>query len=200
MKEITVGLTFLVTVLMTVEGYVSIAPLTKAVGELKNWGIILSAFAMGLAAFGLISLHVAKVRKRGKDQLYSAVLLAGFAGFLAMGLLAGPSSSLYAFYYRNILQSIGNAVFSLLMFYIVTAAYRSLSINKWQSAVILAAAAFVMLGSVPVGEALWNKIPVVSSWILKVPNTAGQRGILITSAIGGIAAAVRAALGLERSR
>ncbi len=199
MKRLTAALTFIFAVLVASEGYVSLDSLTKIVSEIKNWGIILSAFALGLAAFGLISLHVAKIR-RGRDRLYSGVLVAGFVFFLVMGLTSGPNSDTYSFYYRNILQPTGNAVFSLLMFYIVTASYRSLSVSKWQSAVILLTAAFVMLGAVPIGEAIWSRIPVISSWILNIPNTAGQRGILVSSAIGGIAAAIRTAFGLERSR
>jgi hypothetical protein len=200
MREIYLGITFLVTVLVAFDGYFRVDAITSAAAELKSWGILLSAFALGLAAIGLFQLHATRIAKRRAEWPYSTVLLLGMIWFGLVGTVMGTSSPTYTFAYRSLLQPTGNAVFSMLMFYIVTAAYRSFSIGKWQSLTILMAAAFIMLGSVPIGEAVWGKIPAISGWILRVPNTAGQRGIIIGASIGGIAAALRAALGLERAR
>jgi len=200
MRQVYVAITLIVTLLVAFDGYVRVDVVTKAAAELKNWGIILSAFALGLAALGLFTLHLGRISRRTPEWPYSAALLFGLVWFAGAGTFIGTTSPGYVFYYRNLLQPIGNAVFSLLMFYIVTAAFRSFTINKWQSATILITAAFIMLGSVPVGEVIWKGIPEISGWILRVPNTAGQRGIIIGSAIGGVAAALRTALGLERMR
>ncbi len=200
MKTIYIAITCVVTAIVALEGYVRVPGITTAAAELKNWGIILSAFALGLAALGLLTLHAKRLFEMKRDSIYSAALICGLVWFAGSGLLFGTSSKTYSYYYTNLLQPTGNAVFSMLMFYIVTAAYRSFRVNKWQSLVVLVAAAFIMLGSVPIGEVISKDIARVSGWILRVPNTAGQRGIIIGSAIGGIAAALRAALGLERSR
>jgi len=200
MKTTYIAITFLVTAIVALEGYVRVGAITTAAAELKNWGIILSAFALGVAALGLLTLHTRRLLEMKRESIYSAALVGGLIWFAGVGLTMGTSSKAYSYFYTNLLQPTGNAVFSMLMFYIVTAAYRSFRVNRWQSLVVLVAAAFIMLGSVPIGEVISKDIARVSGWILRVPNTAGQRGIIIGSAIGGIAAALRAALGLERSR
>jgi hypothetical protein len=200
MRSVYIAITLLVTVIVAFEGYFKVTAVTTAAAEVKNWGIILSAFALGVAALGLLSLHIRRLLEMKRESIYSAALIGGLVWFGGVGLTMGTTSKAYSYFYTNLLQPTGNAVFSMLMFYIVTAAYRSFRVNRWQSMIVLAAAAFIMLGSVPIGEVISKDIARVSGWILRVPNTAGQRGIIIGSAIGGIAAALRAALGLERSR
>ncbi len=55
-----------------------------------------------------------------------------------------------------------------------------------------------MLGKAPVGELMWSQFPTVSNWIFDVPTMVGQRAIMIGSAIGAFATALRILLGLER--
>jgi hypothetical protein len=58
----------------------------------------------------------------------------------------------------------------------------------------------MMLGRVPLGTVLLGSwIGDAATWILKVPNSAGMRGIQIGATLGGIATALRIMLGIERS-
>jgi hypothetical protein len=56
-----------------------------------------------------------------------------------------------------------------------------------------------MLASVPVGLLISKWIPEANKWIMDIPNMSGQRGIIITSAIGSMAIGLRVVLGIERS-
>jgi len=46
---------------------------------------------------------------------------------------------------------------------------------------------------------IWSKIPVISEWIMQVPNQAGQRAVMIGAAMGVVATSLRMIFGIERS-
>ena len=67
------------------------------------------------------------------------------------------------------------------------------------AAVLLIAAAIVMLGRVPIGKMMWDKIPELSDWLLNVPQLAAKRGIYIGAYLGGVVMSLRIILGIERT-
>jgi hypothetical protein len=64
---------------------------------------------------------------------------------------------------------------------------------------LLVAAILVMWGRVPLGEHLIPGVGYIAEWIMNVPNTAAQRGILIGVSLGGIATSIKIICGIERS-
>ena len=67
----------------------------------------------------------------------------------------------------------------------------------------------MLLGRIPFGPVLTGWLPAplaflrveeLSLWILKVPNTAGQRAIMIGIALGVVAMAVRLIMGVEKGQ
>jgi len=74
------------------------------------------------------------------------------------------------------------------------------SLHQVVSWILLLASAFVvMLGQVPVGEALYSKMPLISQWIMKVPNTASKRGVDLGITLGALATMLKILTGVERS-
>lgn len=111
---------------------------------------------------------------------------------------------LFDWVYNYILNPLGATTFSLLGFYMMTAAYRAMRIKSWEAALLLAAAVIVLLGQIPLpgiplpggGQlALFEKLKQL---IMDFPNTAAKRGILIGVALGGLATGVKIILGIER--
>jgi hypothetical protein len=64
---------------------------------------------------------------------------------------------------------------------------------------LLASAIIVMVGRVPLGHYIWDKLPLVGDWILSYPNMAGQRAIMIGIALGIVSTSLRILLGIERT-
>ena len=86
-------------------------------------------------------------------------------------------------------------MFSVLAFYIASAAYRSFRAKSLVSILLLIAAFIIMLSII-----FYNVLPLgdLGEWLLSVPNMAAKRGILLGASLGGIATSLKIILGIER--
>lgn len=102
--------------------------------------------------------------------------------------------------YEGLFVSLGTAMFSLLAFYIATAAYRTFRIRSWEAAVMMAAALLVMLGQMSHGPIYISEhLPALRRWFLQYLNTPAFRAIYFGSMLAGLGMAVRMWLSLERN-
>jgi hypothetical protein len=90
-------------------------------------------------------------------------------------------------------------MFALLAFYIASAAFRAFRIRSVQASLLAITAVLVMIGRVPIGEAIWKDFSNFSEWIMNVPQLAGKRAILIGAALGAISTGLKVLVGLERT-
>ena len=90
-------------------------------------------------------------------------------------------------------------MFSILAFFIASAAYRAFRARSREAAVLLVAAVIVMMGRVPLGQFLVPWSWDVAQWLLNVINSAVRRAILIGVSMGIVALSVKIILGYERS-
>lgn len=189
---------FVCGILMLLDYYLKV-PLFKTMAqEVRTWAVIISAFALGLGAINLIKVHSAKLQK-GPQGIFSAVLLAGFAIIVLTGLTSGTSSKSYMFLFSNVVTACGTTMYAMLAFYLASASFRAFRARNMEAAILLVAAVILMLGRVPIGEVISPFLPKAANWIMAVINTAGQRGVMICSALGYISISLRMLLGLERA-
>lgn len=104
---------------------------------------------------------------------------------------------LYTFLYTGLFVSLGAAMFSLLGFYIASAAYRAFRIRSGESALMMGAAFIVMLGQIPFGLWIWSALPEVRLWLLSVPSAAAFRAIKIGAGVAGLVMAYRMWFSIE---
>lgn len=180
-------------------------------GKLKDWGIILGAFAVILGAGNIIRVSWHKA-KRNEDRFFKITLLVSLFLMMAIGMFFGVGESirgtwingswhegeLNPFYwaYHNIQVPLGATMFSLLVFYITSAAYRAFRMRSVEASLLLIAGVIVMLGQVPTGIPYLEQL---KDWIMNVPNVAAKRAVLMGAAMGIAAMSLRVILGIERS-
>jgi hypothetical protein len=90
-------------------------------------------------------------------------------------------------------------MFSILAFFIASAAYRAFRARSREAGLLLAAAVIVMMGRVPLGQFLLPWTWDITQWLLNVVNSAARRAILIGVSMGAVALSVKIILGYERS-
>lgn len=202
-REIPLGITFIVGVVVVLDyffklgtGAISLANVSR---EIQNWTLIVAAFALGLAAFNLIRIHLANVRLKKAGWYNSVALIITLLVMSFIGVVYGTNSPLYQYWYTGFLVPVDATIFSLLAFYITSAAYRAFRARNTDATILLVTAFVVMLGRAPIGEMFWKNIPQVTAWIMDYPNMAGQRGIIIGAAVGALSLGLRILVGLERS-
>ncbi|MEN6520960.1 MAG: hypothetical protein ABFD46_07405 [Armatimonadota bacterium] len=173
------------------------------------------AFAMGL--FGLFSIHGKAITKKKKGWYNSLAFFIAIATMTVLGLmktyitggsLVGQfSRSAYRMLFEGGLTALQSTMFSLVAFYIVSAAYRAFRIRSVDAVIMLASAFLVMLSVVPVGMYLTHglggnlaflRLENIGDWIMTIPNMAAQRGMQFGITVGGLAMALRIWLSLER--
>ncbi len=108
------------------------------------------------------------------------------------------AQELFTFIYNNIYVHMDMTIFSLLAFFIASAAYRAFRLRTLEASVLLIVGTLMLLGRAPVGGAIWDGFPEIATWLMDVPNTAGQRAIFLSVAIGAISLCLRQLLGIER--
>lgn len=176
-------------------------PVSVAFYDLTTkWIRIVSAFALVLGVGSLILYHIDRLQRKRPGWGYSIVTLISLIVTAVIGLAWGvkPGAPLQEVLFKNILVPLNASMFAILAFYMASAAYRAFRARTKEAALLLIAAFVVMLGMVPVGAALWGKLPELAEWVLSVPNMAAKRAILFGVALGAIATSLKVILGIER--
>jgi hypothetical protein len=168
--------------------------------EALTWQTIVGGFALLLGAVSIVRVHWQKISTRHTDRYYSVGLLICFAVMAGSGVLFGiGGGTLFDHLFQRIQAPMMSTMFSVLAFFIASAAYRAFRARSASSAILLLAAIVVMLGRIRMGQYVYHGLPAWADWIMTVPSMAVQRGILIGAALGAASMSLRIMLGIERT-
>lgn len=198
--RLAIGVAMLAGVFMTAQYFIVSDAANAAYRTVLLWMQIVFAFGLMIGVVGVLRIHLKKVLRAGRDRFYSGVLLASAGGMAILGFAGGiERGSAFLWVFDNFQAPMQSTVFSLLAFYVTSAAYRGFRARSLESGVLVIAALIVLLGRVPIGEWLSPHIPVGADWILNVPALAAKRAILIGIGLGMIATSLKVIAGLERT-
>jgi hypothetical protein len=184
--------------------------------DITKWSIIIGGFALFISMYSLLHMHVTRIRRRMTGWGYSVFVFLGAAVMIVLGLYNGGQGPLappiqgktdwYDWGFNNIQVPCGATIFSILAFFMASAAFRTFRARNLGAALLLLAAIVVMFGRVPISE-------IVSNWftghtqvfasaadtVMDYPNLAAKRGIMMGIALGALSQALRILFGIERS-
>jgi len=201
----------------------------------SNFTNILAGFLLGLGIYSLWRVHGKKLFKMQKDWFYSFVLLASSIIMVVIGYAdwagrQGPNGPKlddpanwqtlnYAkdFLFEGFLQQMDAAMFSIIAFFILSAAYRAFRIRSIEATVLLASALVVMLSLMGAVTNPWQgaidtmshgdkgafiqnfSLDAIRGWLTNNVQTPSIRGIDFGIGIGSLAMGLRLWLSLEKS-
>lgn len=165
-----------------------------------KWTKVIGPFAVILGVMSLVRVHTTKIKRKAPNWGFSMVTLGALTITTAVGFLWGiQEGTPFMWIFRNFNVPLGATMFSLLAFYIASAAYKAFRARSVEATVLLIAAIIVMLGRVSIGQAITHWIPDATEWILNVPNLAAKRGITLGVGLGMVATSLKIMLGIERT-
>lgn len=196
-----------------------LSPLSLPIG---NVVLVVTGFTFGLGIFNLAYIHSTAIRRQRPGWHNSFVFFLGFVSMAAVGFWHDNASAphwvgqTYRLLFNGLWQNLGATMFSLLAFFIASAAYRAFRVRSGEAVVLMLTALILMLGQVPVGMALTSWIPQhnhlrffgtpyslfrienFSRWVLMRVNNPVQRAIDFGIGLGGLAMGIRIWLSIER--
>lgn len=209
-RQLPILVVFISGLFMAVQYFIPSEPAEFVQEYAMDWVIVIGVFAMGLGLWSLTEVNWAKIQKRAPGWGYNGVTILGMLFMLVVGLVWDPglgffpgsksqaSGTWFMNFFWYIYLPIQAVMFSLLAFYIASAAYRAFRARTILASILLVTAIVIMLRLIPLGAASgvnqW-----LANWILVVPNMAAKRAIWMGVGLGGVAMALKIVLGIERS-
>ncbi len=176
---------------------------------------IIGGFGIFIGAYSLLHMHISRIRRKVPGFGYSIFVFIGAGAMIVAGMYNGGLGPLgskpehndwFIWGYNNIQVPCQATIFSILAFYMASAAFRTFRAKNAGAALLLIAAIIVMFGRIPASEnvsdwlfgntAVFSKATDV---IMEYPNLAAKRGILLGISLGMISQSLRILLGIERS-
>lgn len=201
--EIPILITAFCTLLQVIPYYFNIPVIDSASATMREWMLLVVNMAVFIGVISLGQVHGKRIQKRGENWPYSAVLIATMVLMAIVGLPLesiglGFKNASYLFMFNNILNPLGGTMYSILAFFITSAAYRAFRARNWEAAFVLVSGTIVVMSNAPLFTSSLPFLITMKDWIFDVPNTATGRGVMIGAALGAIALAVRVLMGIER--
>jgi hypothetical protein len=220
----------------TVEGVSAwLADSNSVVGTIAQ---VLAAFMFGLGIFSIVKIHGTKIMKKQKDWAFSIVLLVALFSMVFLGYgdfhireatktmdFDNPTNWGFInmgrdFLFEGLLQQMDAAMFSIIAFYILSAAYRAFRARSVEATILLGTALIVILSLMGVIAYAWDtiiidqhlagkpgqmhdiiqnlKLSEVAKWIRGTFQTPAITGIKFGIGLGTLSMALRIWLGLEK--
>ncbi len=192
------------------------------------WFDILAAIAFILGGGNLLKIHLRKVSDRVSGWGYSVVCLGAFLLTLVVGLGklgVHPNEQFPNYPWSGVYDQVGSpfwwlyeyafkpltaTMFSMLAFYVASAAFRAFRAKNFEAVLLLGTAFIILLGRTFTGVVMTSfiaddsmfsglKIENLTVYIMQVFNTAGNRAIMIGIALGVASTSLKVLLGVDRS-
>ena len=213
-RAVPTAIGFLFGVVMLLDQFVPARAFATFAGDVKNWALIVVAFAYAIGGFNILGIHLKKISRKNPGWGYSVVTVVALLVMVVFGCLVPESTglggkgdgSVAIWLFNATYEPLMSTTFSLLCFYIASASFRAFRVRNWQAATLAVTALIVMLSAVPLTIAgaeairpgLGTGLETFRSWVMEILQNAGKRAIMIGVALGTIATGIKIILGIER--
>jgi len=199
-RTIPIIVCFVFGFFMLVQFFVPHRTSVSAYQTVLDWMQIIFVFTLLVGVISYIKLNAKKIVQTQAGWGYNLIGLLGLTLMVSLGLWKGSGEKTpFLWMFNNLQAPMQSTMFSLLAFFVASAAYRGFRARSWEAGLLLLVAIIVMIGRVPLGSFISHWIPDSANWILRVPSMAAKRGLYIGIGLGTISTSLRIILGIERT-
>jgi hypothetical protein len=199
-KTLPIWITVVAGLLVILDKYVfAVNSLGITANYLDEFYLLAYSVTILIGHFNLTRIHVNNVRRRKEEWYFSVVLLVAMWAYLLLGLMQTLDGPLASWIYNTVYVPMESTIFSMLAFFIASAAYRAFRVRSAEATILMLAGFIVLLGNTPIGSTISMSIPAAKNLLNDIPNAAGMQAILIGGFIGTFAVSTRILLGIERA-
>jgi hypothetical protein len=196
-RTIPLIVTIVCMIIVLLDYFTTITPINTSSLELQNWAILITAFAAGVGVATALRHHGMKIIRQEEEWWLNAWLLAMMIIFIILGIGFGQENFYFDWLYINVYSALSSTTYSILAFFIVSAAFRAFRARNIDAAVLLISGFLVIIGNTPASPTLWNQFPVIRDWLMNIPVAAVGRIVVIGAGLGLITLALRLITGKE---
>lgn len=196
---------------------------------------VIAAFLLGLGIYSVLRVHISRLMKRQKDWAFSIVLLASMVIMVVFGYIDyvqrefhdpegklieqmnwGPANYAFDLLFDGLLQQMDAAMFSMIAFFILSAAFRAFRVRSVEATVLMGSALIMILSLMGAIDVPWSnmidyfthkdpsnflnnfKISEVAGWFQSTLQVPALRALEFGVGLGALAMGLRIWLGLEK--
>lgn len=161
---------------------------------LYGWMILLSAAALLLGVANVLKIHVQRIVTGQSEWHLSLALVSTLAAVFVAASIdpAGVASPVVEWIFDSIIAPIQSALFALLIFFMVAAAYRFLRLDRPGGLWVLLGVLIVLAVQTPLLHGLLPPFAGTAvNWLVDYPVMAALRGALLGSSLALLVVAMR---------
>jgi hypothetical protein len=209
--------------------------LQDALPKVADIANVLTYLLLCLGIYSLTRIHLGRVVKKQKDWSFSVVLLVAMVTMVVVGywdyilkefndpekLLTrsenwGPVNYTYDLLFDGLIQQMDAAMFSMIAFFILSAAYRAFRVRSIEATVMMASALLLMVSLMGAVDYQWSEVirgwtdddpasfwnnfnlSETAGWVKNYLQIPSIRALEFGVGLGALAMGLRIWLGLER--
>jgi hypothetical protein len=201
--EIPIIITALCTLIQVIPYYLEIKVLDNTANTLQSWVLLIVSMATLIGVISIGMVHGKRVQRQSEGWYFSGILLLVMVVMALTGLPLesiglGTQNPVYDFLFTNVQTPLSGTMYSILAFFIASAAYRAFRARNVEASIVLIAGIFMVMSNAPIFTSFFGGFKTIGDWIFDVPNASTMRAVTIGAALGAIALAVRTLMGIER--
>lgn len=197
-REFLLGLVIVVQLFIYTPYFFEVPDQVKVVeSNLLTIGVVIATFALLVGVYTTTRRELLRISKRVSGWPLSAWLLFIIWFMIIVGLILGQNSPLFRFFPDAVLIPGDATIYSLILFYMVSAGARAFKARDTESRLLIIVAILVLLQQAPVANYIWPGFATIGSWFVNNLGMAITRTFAIIVALGGVVLSVRFITGRE---
>jgi hypothetical protein len=179
--------------------YVPIDEVKVVTSILRDYSVVITNVIIVCAVFHMTYYHSRIAYKQTPGRWWASIILIGVLWlYFGSGLVLGLGHDFLRWMLANVRTAAWTSVFALLCFWITGACYRTFRAKSWETAALLIVGFCVILRNAPLGNMIAPGIDQLADWFMSVPSPGAGTGVIIGTACGTAAIAIRILTGIER--